>query len=76
MVTSTAKTADEYIASLPEDRRAAVATVRDVVRESLPAGYEEGMQYGMISWYVPVARFPDTNNGRQLTMRYIAIKNQ
>ena len=72
MVTSTAKTADEYIASLPEDRRAAVATVRDVVRDNLPDGYEEQMQYGMISWYVPVARFPDTYNGRPLALAGLA----
>jgi hypothetical protein len=38
MVTSTATTVDEYIASLPDDRRAAVATVRDVVRSRLTRG--------------------------------------
>ena len=50
MARSSATTPDEYIASLPEDRREAVATVRDVVNRNLPAGYAEGMAYGMIGW--------------------------
>jgi len=48
MVTSNAQTVDGYIAALPEDRRAAVEAVRNVVRENLPDGYREGMLFGMI----------------------------
>ena len=66
MTTSNATSPDEYIASLPEDRRAAVAAVREVVRRNLPEGFEEGMQFGMIAWYVPLERFPDTYNGQPL----------
>lgn len=72
MVSSNARTPDEYIASLPEDRRAAVSAVRDVIRANLPAGYEEGMQYGMIGWYVPLERFPDTYNGQPLGLAALA----
>ena len=42
MPPSSATTPDEYIASLPDDRRQAVAAVRDVVRDNLPEGFEEG----------------------------------
>lgn len=63
---------DEYIASLPDGRREAVAAVRDVVRGSLPDGYEEGMQYGMIAWYVPLERLPDTYNGQPLGLAALA----
>lgn len=72
MATSTATTPDEYIASLPGDRRETVATVRDVVRRNLPAGYAEGMAYGMIAWYVPLETFPDTYNGRPLGLAALA----
>lgn len=72
MVRSDARTPDEYIASLPEDRRATVAAVRDVVRRNLPAGYEEGMQFGMIAWYVPLERFPETYNGQPLGLAALA----
>lgn len=55
---SKAATVDEYLASLPEDRRAALAAVRDVIRKNLDPSYEEGMQYGMIGYYVPHSVYP------------------
>ena len=72
MTSSDAKTREEYIASLPEERRAAVAQVAQVVRDNLPAGFEEGMHYGMIGWYVPLERFPDTYNGQPLCLAGLA----
>ncbi len=72
MVKSEAATPDEYLASLPADRREAISQVRDVIRTNLPAGYEEGMQYGMIGYYVPLQRFPDTYNGHPLGLAAIA----
>jgi hypothetical protein len=47
-----------YLAALPEDRRAAVSAVRAVIKKNLPAGYEEGIQYGMIGYFVPHALYP------------------
>jgi hypothetical protein len=46
--------------------------VRDVVRRNLPAGFEEGMEFGMIAWYVPLETFPDTYNGRPLGLAALA----
>lgn len=56
---SKAKTVKEYLAELPEDHRAAIEAVRKVIRKNLDKGYEEGMQYGMIGYYVPHRIFPD-----------------
>lgn len=47
-----------YLAALPPDRRAAISTVRDAINRALPAGYEEGMAYGMIGWSVPHRLYP------------------
>ena len=74
MARSSATTPDEYIASLPEDRREAVATVREVVNRNLPPGYEEGIAYGMIGWWVPLETFPDTYNGQPLGLAGLASK--
>jgi uncharacterized protein YdhG (YjbR/CyaY superfamily) len=54
----TASTVAQYLAALPADRRAALSAVRRVINENLPDGYEEGMQFGMIGWYVPLSRYP------------------
>ena len=48
----------EYLAALPADRRAAMEVVRDVVLKNLGSGFEEGIQYGMIGYYVPHRLYP------------------
>ena len=55
---SKATTVRAYLRSLPEDRRAAISAVRDVILKNLDAAYEEGMQYGMIGYYVPHRVYP------------------
>jgi hypothetical protein len=50
---SKAATVDQYLAELPDDRREALAAVREVILKNLDKDYEEGMQYGMIGYYVP-----------------------
>ena len=56
---SKAATVEEYLAELPEDRRTAIAAVREEILKNLPAGYEEGMTYGMIGYYIPHSIYPD-----------------
>ena len=56
---SKASTVAEYLASLPAERRAAITAVRDVILKNMDAEYEEGMQYGMIGYYVPHRVHPD-----------------
>jgi hypothetical protein len=55
---SKATTVAAYVAALPSDRRAAVEAVRRVVLDNIDRGFEEGMQYGMIGYYIPHAIFP------------------
>jgi hypothetical protein len=72
MVSSKATTVKDYLASLPPERRVAVSKVRSVIRKNLPPGFEEGMQYGMIGYYVPLSRYPETYNRQPLTMAALA----
>ena len=53
-----ASTVASYLSALPADRRAAISAVRKTINDNLPKGYEEGIQYGMIAWYVPLAMYP------------------
>src|SRR5262245_60218870 len=55
---SKATTLEEYLDQLPEDRRDAIEAVRKVILKSLPKGYEEVVQYGMIGYVVPLKAFP------------------
>ena len=47
-----------YLKSLPADRREAIEAIRACVLKALPKGYEEGIQYGMIGYYVPHSVYP------------------
>ena len=74
MASSKAKTVDDYLAELPEDRRAVVSALRDLVNRHLPPGYVEAMSWGMISWEIPLSRYPATYNKQPLA--YVALAAQ
>lgn len=74
MVSSQAATVAEYLDELSEERRAVVARVRQTVLDHLPAGYQETMRWGMISYEIPLERYPDTYNGQPLA--YIGLAAQ
>ncbi|HIK81636.1 MAG TPA: DUF1801 domain-containing protein [Planctomycetes bacterium] len=71
---SEAKTPQEYIDSLPEDRRATIKKLRALIRKNLPRGYKEQMRWGFICYEVPLSTFPDTYNDEPLM--YAAIASQ
>ena len=74
MASSTATTVDDYLAELPPERREVVTAVRDVVRRNLPAGYQERMNWGMISYELPLEQYPNTYNGQPLNYAALAAQ--
>ena len=71
---STAASVEKYLAELPEDRREGISAVRETILANLPEGYEEAMNWGMISYQVPLERSGPTYNGQPLM--YAAIASQ
>lgn len=55
---SAASNPDEYLESLPAERREAMAALRKAIRKSLPKGFAEVMNYGMIGYVVPHSLYP------------------
>ena len=71
---SKAATVDEYLSELPDERRNAIGKVRQTILDNLPQGYEEAMNWGMITYQVPLETCPDTYNGQPLM--YAALASQ
>lgn len=67
-------TVTQFLAQLPVERRREVQRVRAVIREHLPAGYEEAISKNMLVYQVPLARYSDTYNHQPLW--YVALASE
>ena len=74
MASSRAATVEAYLEELPAERRAVISAVRDTIRKTLPKGYRETMNWGMITWEIPLERYPDTYNGQPLAYAALAAQ--
>jgi uncharacterized protein YdhG (YjbR/CyaY superfamily) len=71
---SEAKTIEGYLVELPQEREEALRAVRGVILQNLPDGYEEVMNWGMITYQVPLETYPDTYNGKPLMYAALTSK--
>ena len=63
-----------FVAKLPAARRREVESVRDVIRQYIPDGYEEVISKNMLVYQVPLERYSDTHNGHPLW--YVALASE
>lgn len=76
-MTSDAKTVEEYINQLPEDRKEAINTLRKQINDHIPEGFQEVMNYGMMGWVVPHERYPDGYHcDPKLPLPFMALASQ
>lgn len=54
-----AESTEDYINQVPEERQEALKKLRKTILENIPKGFEEGMIYKMIGYYVPHSVYPD-----------------
>ena len=64
----------EYLDELPDDRRSDLEVVRGSMLAAIPSGVVETTNWGMISYEIPLERYPDTYNGQPLL--FAALANQ
>ncbi len=58
-MTYEANTPEEYIAQIPDERKQPIEKLRTVIKQNLPEGFEEGILYKMIGFYVPLSSYPN-----------------
>ncbi len=74
---SSATTPQQYIESLPDDRKAAMEKLRNTISDNLPEGFSEGIGYGMLGWAVPHTKYPAGYHcDPKLPLPFISIASQ
>ena len=71
---SKAISVEQYLDELPDYRKESLSMVRKTIVENLPAGYNEVMNWGMITYEIPLETYPDTYYGKPLM--YAALASQ
>jgi Domain of unknown function (DU1801) len=70
-------TVEEYIAQLPEDRKAAIEQLRKLIKKQLPKGFQECISYGMIGYVVPHSLYPKGYHcDPKLPLPFLSIASQ
>jgi len=76
VVSSSATSVDSYLSELTPERSRDVAKLRELCLNHLPAGLEEAMNWGMISYQVPFSTVEQTYNSQPLLFAAIASQKQ
>jgi hypothetical protein len=56
---SAAKTPEDYINSLTQERKEIIEELRKFILKNLPKGFVEVMSYGMLGYVVPHSKYPN-----------------
>ena len=68
---------EEYIAQLSEDRKVVVEKLRKIIKENLPEGFEEGINYNMLGYYIPHSIYPNGYHcDPKLPLPFMNLANQ
>ena len=74
---SEALTVTDYLQSLPADREPYVTQLRNTILQHIPAGFEEVMGYGMITYVVPKSIYPDGYHcDPKLPLPFVSVASQ
>lgn len=74
---SSAKSTEDYLDSLPDDRKPAMEKLRNTIVKNLPKGFEETMSYGMLGWVVPHSMYPKGYHcDPKLPLPFLSIASQ
>lgn len=49
---------EDYISKIPEERQEIFKKIFDTINDNLPKGFQEGINYGMIGWSIPLETYP------------------
>ncbi len=72
-----ASTPEDYIKQLPEERQEIIEKLRSTIIKNIPEGFKEGINYGMIGYYVPHSIYPSGYHcSPELPLPFMSIASQ
>lgn len=71
-----AKTVEEYLAAIPENRRIIINRFRKIFNENLPKGFEEIILYNMITYVVPLSIYPQGYLKKDVPLPFLSLASQ
>lgn len=75
-MTTTATTVQEYLSSLTPEQHSVIVPIRSLILSYLPTGFVETINWGMLSYEVPLALYPNTYNKKPLNYIGLAVQKQ
>jgi len=74
---SSAKTVNDYMEELPEEKKAALSELRKVMLKNLPKGFKEEISYGMIGYVIPHSKYPNGYHcDPKMPLPFVSIASQ
>lgn len=71
------KSIEDYINQVPENRREVFIKIIEVIRENIPEGFYEEINYNMPGWVVPKSIYtPGYHCDRSLPLPFLNLANQ
>ena len=68
---------DQYVNSLPDDRKEAITQIRKIILKNVPKGFQEEMSYGMLGYVVPHKLYPAGYHcNPELPLPFISLASQ
>lgn len=55
---SEAKSVEEYLTQVPDERAESFKKLYEIITQNLPAGFQNQISYGMIGWSIPLETYP------------------
>lgn len=75
-MTTTATSVQDYLVSLTSEQRSVIDSVRSMILSHLPSGFVETINWGMLSYEVPLELYPNTYNKKPLSYIGLAVQKQ
>ena len=75
-MTTSATTVHDYLSSLTPEQRSVIEPVRSEIISHLPSGFVETINWGMLSYEVPLELYPNTYNKKPLNYIGLAVQKK